>query len=64
MDQAAINAQKALPTLQGQRRTWFCGAWCGYGFHEDGLKSAMAVARDFGVQAPWVASTQEVSYVD
>jgi predicted NAD/FAD-binding protein len=56
MDHAAIAAQLALPGLQGKRRTWFCGAWCGYGFHEDGLKSAMAVALDFGIDAPWVKS--------
>lgn len=54
MDHAALVAQQALPRLQGQRRTWFCGAWCGYGFHEDGLKSAMAVAQALGVTAPWV----------
>ncbi len=54
MDSAALVAQQSLPRLQGQRRTWFCGAWCGYGFHEDGLKSAMAVAQAFGVRAPWV----------
>jgi predicted NAD/FAD-binding protein len=45
-DQAAIEAQRQLPLLQGQRQTWFCGAWTGYGFHEDGLKSGMAVAQD------------------
>jgi predicted NAD/FAD-binding protein len=45
-DQAAIEAQRQLPLLQGQRQTWFCGAWTGYGFHEDGLKSGMTVAQD------------------
>ena len=43
-DQAAIAAQQRLPSLQGTRRTWFAGAWTGYGFHEDGLKSGLAVA--------------------
>lgn len=43
-DLAAIQAQKRLPTIQGQRGLWFCGAWTGYGFHEDGLKSGQAVA--------------------
>jgi predicted NAD/FAD-binding protein len=43
-DQAAMNAQRRLPSLQGLRRTWFCGAWAGYGFHEDGLQSGLAVA--------------------
>lgn len=43
-DQAAIAAQQRLPSLQGTQRTWFAGAWTGYGFHEDGLKSGLAVA--------------------
>jgi predicted NAD/FAD-binding protein len=53
MDQLAIDAQQRLPGIQGQDRVWFCGAWCGYGFHEDGLKSALAVVRDFDVPIPW-----------
>jgi len=43
-DLAAIEAQGRVPSLQGQRRTWFCGAWCGYGFHEDGLRAGLGVA--------------------
>lgn len=43
-DQAAIAAQRRLPDVQGRRRVWFAGAWTGYGFHEDGLKSGLAVA--------------------
>lgn len=43
-DVAAIQAQGQLPALQGQNNTYFCGAWTGYGFHEDGLKSGLDVA--------------------
>ncbi|NQW82821.1 MAG: FAD-dependent oxidoreductase [Alcaligenaceae bacterium] len=56
LDHAASLAQSELPTLQGQQRTWFCGAWTGFGFHEDGLKSALRVARAFGVEPPWQAT--------
>ncbi len=44
-DLAAIEAQKRMPQLQGQQHTWFVGAWMGYGFHEDGLKAGLSVAR-------------------
>lgn len=43
-DVAAIQAQAQLPAMQGQNNTYFCGAWTGYGFHEDGLKSGLDVA--------------------
>jgi len=55
-DQGAIDAQACLPALQGQRNSWFAGAWTGYGFHEDGLKSALVVAAALGVAAPWQGS--------
>ncbi|MCP3870710.1 MAG: hypothetical protein GY703_21980 [Gammaproteobacteria bacterium] len=54
-DQAAIDAQSHLKSIQGHNETWYCGAWCGYGFHEDGLKSALRIIGDFGVEAPWSA---------
>ena len=44
-DGEAIAAQHALPSIQGKRNTWFAGAWTGYGFHEDGHKSGLQVAR-------------------
>ena len=43
-DLAAIRAQTDVPLLQGQQHSYFCGAWTGYGFHEDGLKSGLDVA--------------------
>jgi predicted NAD/FAD-binding protein len=55
-DTAMLRAQALLPSIQGRDRLWFCGAWCGYGFHEDGIASAISVARDFGVAAPWQAA--------
>jgi predicted NAD/FAD-binding protein len=51
---AAAAAQRRLWSLQGVRRTWFCGAWFGAGFHEDGLQSGLAVAEQLGgVSRPW-----------
>ena len=45
-DLAAIEAQWRVPELQGVQHTWYCGAWTGYGFHEDGLKSGLSVAEE------------------
>jgi len=45
---AAFNAQRRRDEINGVNRTWFCGAYWGYGFHEDGLKSALAVCQRFG----------------
>lgn len=53
LDGAAVVAQGKLPLIQGVRQIWFCGAWTGYGFHEDGLKSALQIANRFGIHAPW-----------
>jgi predicted NAD/FAD-binding protein len=44
-DLAAIRAQGQVAQLQGQSHSYFCGAWTGYGFHEDGLKSGLNAAR-------------------
>jgi predicted NAD/FAD-binding protein len=50
-DRAAVEAQGRLDEINGQRDTWFCGAWTRYGFHEDGMASAVAVSRRLG--ATW-----------
>jgi uncharacterized protein len=53
-DGAALNAQYRLWSLQGYRRTWFCGSYFGAGFHEDGLQAGLAVAEELGgVRRPW-----------
>lgn len=53
-DQRAMAAQRDLWSLQGRRKTWYCGSYFGYGFHEDGLQSGLAVAEDIGgVRRPW-----------
>lgn len=42
--------QPELPSLNGAKRTWFCGAYFGYGFHEDAVRAGAAVAADFGAE--------------
>ena len=46
-DMSAIQAQKELPLIQGLSSIWYCGAWTGFGFHEDGLRSGERVAEAF-----------------
>ena len=53
-DANALNAQKRVGEIQGVRNFWYCGAWQGYGFHEDGLQSGLAVAEAIsGRKRPW-----------
>jgi hypothetical protein len=58
---AAFAAQKRLGEIQGDRHTWFCGAWTGYGFHEDGVRSGLAVAEALGATVPWRAPPPELA---
>ena len=56
-DAGAMSAQRELWRLQGRRRTWFCGSYFGYGFHEDGLQAGLAAAEDIGgVRRPWTVA--------
>jgi predicted NAD/FAD-binding protein len=52
-DTAAIAAQPQVRAMQGLRNIWYCGAHLGHGFHEDGLASAVDVARRLGCTTPW-----------
>jgi len=55
----AMAAQRQLWSLQGRRNTWFCGAYFGSGFHEDGLQAGLAVAEQLGgVRRPWSVPDQ------
>lgn len=53
-DSAAVAAQARLDAVQGLGNMWFCGAYQRYGFHEDGLLSAVNVCRKLGVEPPWI----------
>ena len=52
----SVIAKRGLRTLQGERNTWYAGAWTRYGFHEDGLMSGIAVAKALGASVPWTTA--------
>ncbi|GLI66534.1 hypothetical protein VaNZ11_010410 [Volvox africanus] len=60
---ASVAAQALLPSIQGHRNTYFAGAWTAYGFHEDGIRSAVGVVEAMGGTLPWVprATSPKVS---
>lgn len=58
-DSAAMKAQREIWRFQGRNRSWFCGSYFGYGFHEDGLQSGLAVAEQLGgVRRPWLVANE------
>ena len=58
LDNNAINIQKKLSSIQGKNNLWFCGAWTGFGFHEDGVKSAVEIASSHNIDLPWFQSNE------
>ena len=48
-----VKSQFQIDKIQGEKNTWYCGAWNGFGFHEDGLSSGIEIAKKFGCQVPW-----------
>ncbi|MGB1894012.1 MAG: FAD-dependent oxidoreductase, partial [Candidatus Puniceispirillaceae bacterium] len=60
-DSKAIQAQQELPRIQGKNGLFWCGAWTAYGFHEDGLKSAVSVAKSLHIEVPWNTPTKAVA---
>ncbi|WP_293906330.1 FAD-dependent oxidoreductase [Phenylobacterium sp.] len=58
-DAGAIAAQREIWSLQGVRKTWFCGSYFGHGFHEDALQAGLAVAEQLGgVRRPWTVADE------
>ena len=52
-DKAAVHAQEQIHRIQGRNQTYHCGAWLGYGFHEDGITSGLKVLNYMGAKVPW-----------
>ncbi|MEJ8474376.1 NAD(P)/FAD-dependent oxidoreductase [Roseibium algae] len=60
----AIKAQKNLDSIQGIDNIWFCGAWAGHGFHEDGLSAGLSVARRLGAELPWETTADKETLLE
>ncbi|MEM1365109.1 MAG: FAD-dependent oxidoreductase [Pseudomonadota bacterium] len=60
-DAAGMEAQNTLAHIQGEQHTHYCGAWTGYGFHEDGLRSGLDVAELLGEDIPWRENTSPLA---
>ena len=62
-DQAMVAAQARKAEIQGHRRTWFAGAYWGWGFHEDGIRSARALVDAFEAQPPTTTALRHAEAV-
>jgi uncharacterized protein len=58
---AAFAGQKLLAEINGRNRVWLAGAWTGYGFHEDGLRSGVLAAEGLGAFMPWRRQVAEAA---
>ena len=47
-------AQKLINKIQGKNNIYYAGAWLGYGFHEDGISSAIDISKNFDIKVPWI----------
>ena len=56
-----LNAQKNLGQIQGMQNTFYCGSYCGYGFHEDGIQSSAYIAKKLGIKLPWQRNNKFIS---
>lgn len=64
-DATALSAQESLSIIQGHDNLWYGGAWCGYGFHEDGLSAGLAIAESIsGVARPWDCQNKSPAYIN
>jgi len=53
LDENALKGQPLIESIQGLNNIWFAGAWTKFGFHEDGIKSGLAIAEKLGCNIPW-----------
>ncbi len=62
----SVSSQARVPQVQGKGGIYLAGAWCGYGFHEDGIKSAVDAVTTMGATLPWVPRTTspKLSWID
>ena len=60
LDENALKGQSKLENIQGLNNIWFAGAWTKYGFHEDGIISALNIAEKLGSEYPWKLNTNHI----